>query len=266
MPSLQPTRRTSTLPTFNGDPSLPGSTHPNFLCLKLTLHSVLGLLAIVIGFISQANGEPGSPWSWGTSSAGVLSFAMDNNSARATFYNAWLANTPQVLLSFCYMNLNSFCTAIASAQEWNNLGPSGTRKGLRHLPLLAVNTTLHWLLSQTFFLVRIDQYNASGIMDPVSSRSACGVSSLSFVTFLTLFLGLCIAIRTVTSKKLATSLPPATANSLVISAACHPLGEVEPHLKTVQWGVVKGEMVEGYGHCSISSEPVTGPQEGEVYY
>lgn len=211
---------------------------------------------------------------------------MDNNSARATFYNAWLANTPQDLLSFCYMNFNSFCTAIASAQEWNNRGPSGTRKGLRvskprgqqsstyflqlpyrwALPLPSVNRTLHWLLPQTLFLVCTDQYNANGLVDPVSSRSACGVSSLSFVAFLALFLDLCIAMKAVTSKILAASLPPSTANSLVISAACHPLGEVEPHLKTVQWGVVKREVIEGYGHCSISSEPVKAPQEGEVYY
>jgi hypothetical protein len=46
--------------------------------------------------------------------------------------------------------------------------------------------------------------------------------------------------------------------SLVISAACHPLSdEVNPHLRSVQWGVTKGSIFEGELHRLLSSKPVT---------
>ncbi|KAJ4367831.1 hypothetical protein N0V86_009668 [Didymella sp. IMI 355093] len=89
---------------------------------------------------------------------------------------------------------------------------------------------LHWLLSQTFFLVRIDVYDGKGSLITAGSRitdidienpsrSACGVSSSSFVVFFVAFLGLCIAVRMLASRKLVTGLPQAVSNSLVISAA-----------------------------------------------
>ncbi|KAF3033637.1 hypothetical protein E8E12_004523 [Didymella heteroderae] len=226
-------------------------------------------------------------WGWATASDGALSFSSDAPSASATLFNAWLANMPQVLLSVCYMSLNSFCTAMASAKEWNNLALS--RNGLRvseprgqqrstyflqlpyrwAMPLIALSTALHWLLSQTFFLVRIDVFNARGNLitkGNEASRSACGVSVSSFIVFFVVFLSLCIGIRVLASRKFVTGLPQAASNSLVISAACHPpKDEVEPHLKAVQWGVVEGEMVGGYEHCSLSSRLVGIPEEGNVY-
>lgn len=69
------------------------------------------------------------------------------------------------------------------------------------------------------------------------------------------------------SKRFPTGLPQAASNSLVVSAACHPpKDEVDPHLKAVQWGVVGKEVVERYGHCSLSSRPVTAPEEEKMYY
>lgn len=250
------------------------------------------MMAVIIGFIISNNG---SGWGWATASDGALSFSSNSRSTSATLFNAWLANMPQVLLSFCYMNLNSFCTAMTSAKEWNNL--AFAKKGLRvsepcgqqrstyflqlpyrwAMPLIVISTTLHWLLSQTFFLVRIDTFNSEGDLVTPSknddsatdsgTRSACGVSNSAFVVFFVMFFGLCIGIRVTASRKFVTGLPQAASNSLIISAACHPsVDDVEPHLKAVQWGVVEGEMVNGFKHCSLSSEAVRAPEEGEVYH
>lgn len=248
----------------------------------LTHCSIASFVAVLIGFVATTSGKA---WSWGTSSDGELSFGSDKLSATATLRNAFLANMPQLLLSFCYMNLNSFCTAMTGAQEWNNF--SRVRKALRvseprgyqrttyflqlpyrwSLPLLVLSTFLHWLLSQTFFLVRIDVFLPGGILSPIESRSACGVSVSSFLLVFMLFMGLCITIRQLASRKIVIGLPQAASNSMIISAGCHPPSdEVDPHLKPVQWGVVEEKGLDVSEHCAISSRPVTAPEEGKTYY
>lgn len=70
--------------------------------------------------------------------------------------------------------------------------------------------------------------------------------------------------------------PTSGFNSAVISAACHPEGEMGGmhHLKPVQWGaeVVQQHQQQNYGggdgtvgHCSFSSEEVSMPVEGREY-
>jgi hypothetical protein len=67
-------------------------------------------------------------WGWGSVSENILKIGAFGSTARGTLFKAWLSNMPQVLLSFHYLNLNTLCTFIACAQEWNTLG--STRKGL----------------------------------------------------------------------------------------------------------------------------------------
>lgn len=161
---------------------------------------MFSLLGLLVGLMTSSKGRL---WSWGVSSTATLSFSKA--SVIATEANALLANTPQVALSLCYMSSSSFCTAIASAQEWNNLGIA--RKGLRvseprgeqrstyflqlpykwAVPLGVVSTALHWLLSQTFFLVRFDVYDGDRYLNGFSAGGASGVS---FVVFLVVFFGL----------------------------------------------------------------------------
>ncbi|KAF1922793.1 uncharacterized protein M421DRAFT_426533 [Didymella exigua CBS 183.55] len=195
------------------------------------------MIGVILSFVITNNGEG---WGWETASDGELKFSSNTHSAHTTFLNAWLANMSQVVLSLCYMNLNSFYTTMTSATEWNNL--AFTRKGLRvseprgeqqstyflqlpyrwAMPLIVLGTALHWLLSQTFFLVRIDVFNEDGYLTTEGSRSACGTSVSSFIVFFVVFFGLCIAVRVQASRNLVTGLPQAASNSLVISAACHP--------------------------------------------
>lgn len=216
-------------------------------------------------------------WQWGSASSGSLSFGAEGASAKATIWNAWLSNTPQVLLSLCYLNLNAICTSMARTAEWNSLASS--RKGLRvtkphgkqrstyflqlpykwAAPLMVTSGGLHWLLSQTFFLSRIDYYNLQG--DLKRWTSACGISFSSLITFCAVCLLLIVAVRWVGRRPMMPNLPLAENCSLMISAACHPApNEVGPHLAKVKWGVITGTR-----YCSLSSKHVERPEAGKVY-
>lgn len=216
-------------------------------------------------------------WSWGSSSSGAVSFGAKGASAKATIWNAWLSNMPQVLLSLCYLNLNTICTSMASAAEWNHLASS--RKGLRvtkprgeqrstyflqlpykwGVPLVITSGGLHWLLSQAFFLARIDFYDLDGDLERWTS--ACGISFSALVAFCCVCLLLVLAVRWVGRRHMMPRLPLAENCSLMISAACHPApDEIDPHLAKVKWGVVTDT-----GRCSLSAKHVKQPKVGKSY-
>jgi hypothetical protein len=240
------------------------------------------LVLILVVFPTRVDYPEGGNWRWGAASSGFLSFGSDTASTKGTTWNAWLANMPQVLLSMCYLNLNTICTSMASAAEWNGLATS--RKGLRvtkpfgeqrstyflqlpyrwALPLMIISGCLHWLLSQTFFLTRTDFFSQDGNLD--SWTSACGISFSSLLTFSLVALALVCAVRWIGRRPMYPKLPLAESCSLMISAACHPApDELDPHLAKVRWGVVAETAIEGHGHCSLSSKLVLKPKEGDVY-
>jgi len=207
-------------------------------------------------------------WQWGSASTGSLSFGAKGASAKATIWNAWLANMPQVLLSLCYLNLNTIRTSMASTAEWNDFAIS--RKGLRatkpigdqrstyflqlpykwSLPLVITSGGLHWILSQTFFISRIDRYNIDGTL--TSWTSACGISFSGLVVFCSVCVALVTTVRWIGRRPMMPRLPLAENCSLMVSAACHPGSkETEAHLGKVKWGVIPGT-----GRCSLSSKHV----------
>jgi hypothetical protein len=214
-----------------------------------------------------------------------LFFGLDLRRSGATIFNAWLANMPQVLLSFCYLNLNTLCTAMAGEEEWNGLTE---RKGLRvtepygeqrstyflqlpykwAIPLIVVSTTLHWVLSQTFFLIRVDYFPVdSKEADSGRSESACGISFASLAAFCGICALLCGLIAYLSRPSLIPGLPQVENCSLMISAACHPApDEIEPHLRRVQWGVISRRTTDGHLLCSLSSKPVRMPRAKMSYF
>jgi hypothetical protein len=202
----------------------------------------------------------------------------------STILLAWLVNTPQLVLSLCYLGLNNICTSLASADEWNKF--AYTRKSLRvsqpiaqqrstyflqlpyrwAVPLMITSSTLHWLLSQSFFLVRVDSFERNSDVPNDNSKSACGYSSLSLQIFLLVCLLLMCTITYLTSRRMQQRMPLAASCSLVISAACHPAkDEVDIHLRRIRWGVTQQPGSEGVGHCSFSAGPVKKPEAERVY-
>ncbi|KAF1936193.1 hypothetical protein EJ02DRAFT_481712, partial [Clathrospora elynae] len=218
-------------------------------------------------------------YAWGTSSDVIVN---DQGGALA---NALLVNIPQLALSFCYLLLNSICTSLASAYEWNNM--ARTRKSLRvtnpqgqqrstyflqlpykwAAPLVLVSGTLHWLLSQSFFLVRLDTLDRDGLIYEMYSRSACGFSQLSMIVFWCVFLVPLVGISVVATRRMQQKLPVAASCSLAISAACHPPDEdVDGHLAKLRWGVVPKQTAEGFDHCCLTAlQVIKKPVVGRKY-
>jgi hypothetical protein len=174
---------------------------------------------------------------------------------------------------------------MAGAAEWNNLATS--RKGLRvtrpvgqqrdtyflqlpyrwSLPLTIASGGLHWLLSQSIFLVRVDTYDRQGnLVMGDASKSACGFSGTSWIALTGSFFVLVGTVGVIGRRKFKVKIPFAASCSLVISAACHaPRGESEAYLRPLRWGVVEERMYDGEKHCSLSEGNVTKPKAGEQY-
>ncbi|KAF2818378.1 hypothetical protein CC86DRAFT_472899 [Ophiobolus disseminans] len=250
-------------------------------CLPLYMRDYMSQTDLDLGISSSAST---TSWAWGSASDDSISFGSGDTTSAGTLYNAWLANMPQLFLSFAFLNINTICTSMAFEQEWNGLATS--RKYLRvtkpvglqrstyflqlpyrwSLPLITIGGVLHWLLSQAFFLVRIDFYNRKGEKTQ-DSKSACGFSVLCLTIFMAFALLLLIVVGVIGFWKRPMSIPVAGSCSLAISAACHPPSdEIDAQLKMVQWGVVDLKEGEGHGHCSLSSGSVELPKIGKTYF
>jgi hypothetical protein len=221
--------------------------------------------------------------SWGTASKTTLDSTRSAFNARGAILTAWLANLPQVVLSLFYFSINRICTSICFAREWNNYAikrrglrvtsPEGEQRPTHFLqlplryaiPLTTCSGVLHWLLSQSLFLVRLEARTRDGEIYP-SSLCVCGYSAMSYLVFILVLLILITIVIVVLVSKVDVHIPPARHCSLIISAACHPLeGDIDSHLKQVQWGVIEHGTYLEPGHCTITSQDVYWPVEGHLY-
>jgi hypothetical protein len=220
---------------------------------------------------------------WGTASKTIVPFTSATFDARGVLIVAFLANLPQVGLSLLYFSINRVCTSICFSMEWNQYThyrkglrvthPTGKQRGTHFLqlplrwaiPLTVMSGLLHYLLSQSLFLVRQELRTRDGDLYP-GSTCACGYSVLSLFVFTLVLLALLLVVLYLLSEKIDIHLPPARHCSLVISAACHPPGdEVDAHLGEVRWGVTELPTEDHVGHCTFTSREVTTLQPGALY-
>lgn len=222
---------------------------------------------------------------WGTASNQYLDIGQGLKFTTAgILLNAWIANIPQLILSVVYFSFNGLYTSMALAKEWNHLAsekkglrvtnPQGEQRGTYFLqlpyrwslPLTVTSGSLHWLISQTLFLVQITVKDTQGNTDLSSSVSACGYSAASLLALLVVGTVLTIVTCVVSFFGTTDKLPFAASCSLVISAACHPPpDDKDAHLEKVQWGVTSGVPEDGTRHCAITSQEVTPPEVGQRY-
>lgn len=198
---------------------------------------------------------------------------------------AVIANLPQLLLSVLNVACNNFFTTVHLCLEWS--GYALSRKGLRvscptgaqrstywlqlpfrfSIPLIILWTTLHWLASQSFFLVRINSIALNGVS---SLSNAAAFSGLSIICFIALDGALILAMIGMGWRRFPSRMPVAGNCSVAISAACHPHeDEIDSYMEWVQWGAVPLETSKSglgaIGHCSFSSKAVFEPEEGKLY-
>jgi len=233
-----------------------------------------------------ATTDDGVPWdwNWATSSIKELPIAQRSFSTGGILFNAWLANASQLVLSMAYFALNRLCTSICFAREWNDCAihrkglrttnPSGKQRPAYFLqlpyrwavPLTTISGVLHWLLSQSLFLVLLEIRDMDGKIIEAESISTVGYSNLSLLVFATTYLTTLLVVLRLQLRRITLHIPPANHCSLVISAACHPPPEdVNAQLKRVQWGVMRKRFGARVGHCSFTSEDVLTPEQGKHY-
>lgn len=200
-----------------------------------------------------------------------------------------IANLPQVILTFLYFNFNGIFTCMLLGREWSNYGrnrktlrvssPTDKQRGTYRLqlpyhygiPLLILSGILHWLVSQSIFLARVEAFDPSGVQLEFDSVSTCGYSPIAII--FTLIVGACTVLFGIITgfRRYKCSMPLAGSSSAAISAACHPpKDDVNAYLKPLMFGVVEEE--EGplhnkkiYGHCCFTSFEVRKPVMGELY-
>ena len=243
----------------------------------------------------------------------LISSITPSTGMKGLMSNIIVANLPQLVLSMLYFTLYQLLISMLSAKEWSEFGYH--RKGLRvsdvargaqrstHflnlpyryiLPLLAVSTLLHWLVSQSLFLVVLKTYCDDWTWCP--SVNYNGWSSVDGVAF-----GMCwsptgvvasIVVGSIMGgyivvlgwRRFRPGLPLAAGNSAVISAACHPV-EAEVHdprmaAGYLKWGVVEkvdegGKLrkhtshgteygIEEVWHCAFTTGSVEMPSRGTL--
>ena len=212
----------------------------------------------------------------------------DLSSAAGVIATVLIANSPQILLSFLYFALNGILTCMLLAEEWNAYAtkrkflrvtsPTGAQRSTYRLqlpyrygiPLLVASSILHWFVSQSIFLARVNVIDSTGTEVPGEDISTCGYSPMALIAVIILgsivvLLGICFGFR-----KSRGGMPLAGSCSAAISAACHPLEtDVDASMKRVMWGVVAEDCFqyerESVGHCSFTSSKVEAPVVGQCY-
>ena len=140
---------------------------------------------------------------------------------------------------------------------------------------MTVSAVLHWLVSQSIFLVAIDRYDwkeqpvyrsIGGGHKTVKEFMTCGYSPVAILCVIMLGIGMVGALLAVGLRRFAPGIPLAGSCSAAIAVACHAdaaddktaMGEAR-----LMWGVTgwNGEV----GHCAFSAREVGFPQEGALY-
>ncbi|KAF3046889.1 hypothetical protein E8E12_005587 [Didymella heteroderae] len=216
----------------------------------------------------------------------------------ALLQNVLVANTPQLLFSSVYLTLNNVLTRVHLAVEWasylttrKGLRVSHNRKGAQRstyflqlpyrvgVPLMAISASLHWLISQSIFLVSIETYDVNGLpkngrskveggLDGVNEEhiATCGYSPLAIICLLVVSGLVVIYVVGMGFKKLPSDgMPLVGSNSVGIAAACHPPQDGGDAQHPLMWGVVSESSDEGIGHCSFSSSAVSLPVQGQLH-
>jgi hypothetical protein len=204
--------------------------------------------------------------------------------------NSIRANSPQVAVSLLYFAYNGLVTSMCLASEWSNFAKQ--RKGLRvsrnrvgsqretyflqvpyryALPLVLSAAILHWLISQSIFLIDVEEYERRpGSYQAPTVRGnlsfiACGWSPLGTICVIAVALLMFIFLVVTGKQRLRSGMPVAGSCSAAISAACHSIPyEPQAWEQALRWGSTpSGDGV--VGHCSFSSGEVTYPRDGEQY-
>ncbi|KAG4267336.1 hypothetical protein FPRO04_04948 [Fusarium proliferatum] len=222
----------------------------------------------------------------------ITGFGWEDEGDESLFWNVLVSNLPQLVFSLLYFQYNGLFTCMAVAKEWSDFGrkrnplrvssnPRGQQRSRYFLqlpyrfsiPLLLVSILMHWMLSQSIFIVAVETRD---IMRPDYwdwSLLTCGYSPIAIIFVIVTSIFMAAAMMITACRRLPTAMPVAASCSLAISAACHqPDGIPSPEasLFPLQWGVMwcqrEGFSRELTDHCGFSHHAVEVPQDGRLYF
>ncbi|KAK2757885.1 hypothetical protein FQN54_004291 [Arachnomyces sp. PD_36] len=265
-------------------------------CL-VTLIVVLALLGVGIGSLKTYGVDTSltSLWALGFGDVDVNSLLRIGEGGTLSHQDkalgyVFLANSPQLVLSFIYITYNGLYTCMLLSREWVRY--STERNGLRttyprgkqrstyylqipyrySLPLMATSGLMHWLISQSLFLVAIDLYDSNHKPETISTDKAvtAGYSCIPILFSLLVGVIMVVVCIVIGMRKYPPGIPLAANCSAAISAACHaPDKNPDAAYLPVKWGavprVVDSDSASEVGHCCLSSEEVVTPTPGALY-
>ncbi|KAH7346022.1 hypothetical protein BKA66DRAFT_433502 [Pyrenochaeta sp. MPI-SDFR-AT-0127] len=252
------------------------------------------IIILAVQLFIAIEGAAGFAWSIGLGVADIqslASFQRDNTRSAGIVPTLLVANLPQLGFSILFVAYTNTWSKLLVAKEFDRLTES--KKGLRvseqpqrmqrtthfftlpmryALPLIACSAMLHWLCSQSLFMVRIDGVDLHRMVDSNDQLVRLGYSATGIVAIIGVSFGLMVTTVCMGAfRKMRTGLGE-TSMSFIISAACHPRRyEPELWLKEVQWGDVADGPQRGDGdergvrHCAFTSEVARQPIEGQAY-
>lgn len=205
-------------------------------------------------------------------------------------FDAILPNVPQLLISFVSYFYNNAFTCMLFAWEWSKFGthrkslrvttPAGQQRSTFWLripyryavPLMAAMAVLHWLISQSLFLIQIELYSADGQLldsgsDDSVTTSACGWSALPLLLSIILFTILSVALFGLSWRRLGSGIPMVGSCSLAIAAACSNANETDAATKPLMYGVLttKEPDAKGTRYVGFSQYDVEPLEDGVAY-
>ncbi|KAF2237908.1 hypothetical protein EV356DRAFT_362818 [Viridothelium virens] len=256
-----------------------------YLVALITCASLLGYGTSVI------DPHPGFGYFWNLGLGAVntntmISWTIPSQGISGVVGNTLVANIPQVILSFIYFTYNGLFTCMLLAREYSDftlerkgLRVSGVPKGHQRssyflqlpyrfsLPLMALSGLLHWLVSESIFLVSINVYDTvRGASD--GNIMTCGYSPAAILLVILAGIAMVATILVFGSFRLKPGIPVASSCSIAIAAACHPGStgsNSDISTSELQWGVIDLPIGDKPGHCGFSNESVGMPVEGPLY-
>lgn len=203
----------------------------------------------------------------------VLTTLITGQGSESLTSNAIVANTPQAVMSFVYLNYNALYTSTSLATEWDRLGkdeeglrvsprPKGAQRSTYFLqlpyryslPIVIFSGGVHWLISQSIFLVNLEVYAPSedNVMDIIKAAdtklnngsdranfTTCGCSPNGVICVIAAGLVMIGFLYASGFRKLRDGkIPVASSCSAAIAAACHTSKyEANAGEKRLKWGV-----------------------------
>jgi hypothetical protein len=162
-----------------------------------------------------------------------------------------------MIISVLYLAYNALLSCQLVCMEWSNYAeerktlrvshPKGIQRStyfislpLRYgILLLAANATLHWLTSESIFVVNTTTYFPNLIEDTSESFTTTGYSTSATLAAICSGLFMLLGFVLNAFRTIPGNMPLASTCSAAISAACHrPEEDREAHLLPVQWGVI----------------------------